>query len=297
MVNENYSTLRKSLIKGLLVGALSVVYLFGGEYVNRVPSRDLEAKSVSSYQKEREIFIEKELKRLVAQKEKELLEKSRMSKDTTMVRFVSLKNKEIKIENSFQEYIETKKTKHLDDHLLENVISYTQPESRVVKEILNQLNIPSKNLEKDAQKIIDFTHKGFVYLEERDSYPKSPLETVVEGGGDCEDLAILSASLMKGAGMDVVYIALPGKKDVPNMRTHLMVGVNGNFKGKFVEKDNKKYYIAESAGSYSILNKKQIGNWKIGKTYPPLERRLDSAIIYSIGEDSIEDKQKLSSIQ
>ena len=50
-----------------------------------------------------------------------------------------------------------------------------------------------------------------------DEFPKFPLETIVEGGGDCEDTSILYATLMKILGYDVALVAYPG---------HMMVAVH-----------------------------------------------------------------------
>jgi len=291
-----YNSLKKkSLIKG---GILLTAAILGGavlDYGNRTPPRNLEAKSISTYQEELKKTIDNEVKRLVVQRENDTWQKSRISKEATIVRFISIGNEKIKVESSFQEYLEKKKLTHINDSSWENVIRYTQPEDRVVKDVLKQLKIPGKSLEEDAQKILNFTQKGFVYIEEKDSYPKSPLETIVEGGGDCEDLMLLTASLMKGAGMDIVYIALPGKINVPNMRSHLFLGVNGNFKGKFLERDDKKYYFAESTGSSSLLSENKIGRWKIGEIYPSFEKRMDTALIYSLEESK--ETQKLSFIK
>jgi len=232
-----------------------------------------------------------------SQREMDLLEKSKISRDTTMVQFVPLnKKEEIRIEVGFQEYLLSKKLEYNKDSSLEKIISYTQTEDKTVKNILNQLKIPSKNMEKDAQKILNFVHRGFVYLRERDGYyPKSPLETIIEGGGDCKDLAILTASLMKSADMDVIYINLPKRENVPNLpdaEGHLLLGVNGNFKGKFIEKDGKKYYFAETTGSSSISLKKKIGKWKIGEIYHTFEERINTAETYYIKENLSKNSQK-----
>ena len=42
-----------------------------------------------------------------------------------------------------------------------------------------------------------------------DDYAKYPLETIAEGGGDCEDHAILAATLLSAAGEDAAVINIP----------------------------------------------------------------------------------------
>jgi len=283
---KNYFTIKSGLL--LATAILGGAVLDDG---NRTPPRNLEVKSINSYQEGLNKTINNEVNRLLVQREEELWQKSRLSKEATIVRFIYMDNGKIKIESTFQEYLEKKKLRHIDDSSWENVIRYTQPEERVVKEVLAQLKIPGKSLEEDAQKILNFTQKGFVYIEEKDSYPKSPLETIVEGGGDCEDLMLLTASLMKSAGMNIIYIAIPGKEGVPHMRAHLFLGVNGNFKGKFIEREGEKYYFVESTGSSSLLSESKIGRWKIGEIYPSFEKRMDTALIYSLEESK--DSQKL----
>lgn len=53
---------------------------------------------------------------------------------------------------------------------------------------------------------------------EHDEYPRYPIETIVDEGGDCEDTSILFASLMRGMGYGTVLIYLPGD-------AHMAVGV------------------------------------------------------------------------
>jgi len=45
------------------------------------------------------------------------------------------------------------------------------------------------------------------YVSEQCEYPRYPLETLVEGRGDCEDAAILAASLLRELGFGVVLLA------------------------------------------------------------------------------------------
>ena len=82
------------------------------------------------------------------------------------------------------------------------------------------------NLKSDEDKINYIT--GFVQgleykkdslVNESFEYPRYPVETVfnAEGGGDCEDKAILTASLLELQGYDVALLRLPN---------HMAVGVN-----------------------------------------------------------------------
>ena len=69
-------------------------------------------------------------------------------------------------------------------------------------------------------------------------YHRHAIETLLEGGGDCEDTSILLASILRGMGFEVALIAPPG---------HLAVGVKGNFAGDFYSYDEHNYYYCETA--------------------------------------------------
>jgi predicted transglutaminase-like cysteine proteinase len=75
-----------------------------------------------------------------------------------------------------------------------------------------------------------------------DEYPRYPLETLVDDGGDCEDTAILTAALIRELGYGVVLIQLPG---------HMAVGVEGSdaLSGTYYEYDGSRYYYLETAGT------------------------------------------------
>ncbi len=81
-----------------------------------------------------------------------------------------------------------------------------------------------------------------------DEYPRYPVETLVDDGGDCEDSSILLASALDAMGYDAVLLEMPG---------HMAVGVAGDetVKGNYVESNGIRYFYVETTG----------GNWKIGE--------------------------------
>ncbi len=81
-----------------------------------------------------------------------------------------------------------------------------------------------------------------------DEYPRYPIETLVDNGGDCEDTSILLASLLDKMGYGVVLIVFPD---------HIAVGVKGgeNIYGTFWEYNGDKYYYLETTGT----------GWRIGQ--------------------------------
>jgi len=74
-----------------------------------------------------------------------------------------------------------------------------------------------------------------------DEYPRYPLETILENGGDCEDTALLSAVLLREMGYGTAIIFLPG---------HAALGVLGseNVLGTYYLVNGKRYYYTETTG-------------------------------------------------
>ena len=75
-------------------------------------------------------------------------------------------------------------------------------------------------------------------------YPRFPIETLVERGGDCEDQAALLAALLNVFKFDAILVQLPGHMGVAFSCT--------NCDGRYYYKDGKKYYFIESTGSSNI---------------------------------------------
>lgn len=75
-----------------------------------------------------------------------------------------------------------------------------------------------------------------------DNYPRYPIETLVDEGGDCEDTSFLFAGIIKELDYGVCLISPPG---------HVAVGVLGSdtLSGTYYELDGKRYYYCETTGS------------------------------------------------
>jgi len=98
-----------------------------------------------------------------------------------------------------------------------------------------------------------------------DEYPRFPIESLVDDGGDCEDTAVLFATLVTILNYDAIFISPP---------SHLAVGVWGNnLYGSYYTYGSKKYYYCETTGN----------NWKIGDI--PATYQGSSAYLYSINEN------------
>ncbi len=73
-----------------------------------------------------------------------------------------------------------------------------------------------------------------------DDYPKFPLETLIDGGGDSEDMSILAANLLDQMGFDAVLLGFPGHMAVG------MQGTNESAEGRYYTYDGAQYYYLET---------------------------------------------------
>jgi hypothetical protein len=83
---------------------------------------------------------------------------------------------------------------------------------------------------------------------------KYPVETIVDGQGDCDLFSYIAASIMKAGGLEVVLLYY-------EKQTHMNIGVHLSSAPKdaresvhYVTHDGTRYYVAECTG----------GNWKDG---------------------------------
>lgn len=85
------------------------------------------------------------------------------------------------------------------------------------------------------------------YVPDDREYPKYPIETVYEKGGDCEDTSLLLCGIVRELGYGSALIVYDD---------HCAVGILGeNLEGSYFDVDNKRYYYVETTGS----------SWKIGQ--------------------------------
>lgn len=89
-------------------------------------------------------------------------------------------------------------------------------------------------------------------------YVRFPVETLVDGVGDCEDMAILAAAILHEMGYDVLLVTLPD---------HMALAVNCNegCDGTYYEYGNRQYYYLEVTNT----------GWAIGQI--PKEYRTSQA--------------------
>ena len=73
-----------------------------------------------------------------------------------------------------------------------------------------------------------------------DEFPRYATETLVAGGGDCEDTTILAGGIFLVLGYDLVCL---------NPKGHLALGIKGKFPGFYVEHNRKRYHYSETTGT------------------------------------------------
>lgn len=129
---------------------------------------------------------------------------------------------------------------------------YITPYDPTIVQIANKIKNDFPN---DTEKaIINFAESAkFQYDKDyngEDNYPKYPIETVIDGRGDCEDLAFLTAALLKN--LDIKTVLLYYKQ-------HVAIGIEckNNCTGTYYTYNNTKYYFLETTAGADV--------WTIGQ--------------------------------
>jgi len=99
------------------------------------------------------------------------------------------------------------------------------------------------------------------YSSEELETPRYPLETLLAGGGDCEDLSILLASMIKAAPVDwyvdLVYVDLDNIHD-PKVPNHIVVYINTGQESFIVEATSDQKMLPYDMG---------VMGWPAGKLH------------------------------
>ena len=92
-----------------------------------------------------------------------------------------------------------------------------------------------------------------------DEFRRYAIETLIEGGGDCEDTTILVAAILRGLGEKTALIFTPG---------HIALGVSGDFTGASVTHGGTTYYYCETTGT----------GWGIGVLPPSFSTQVEAVV-------------------
>jgi len=156
---------------------------------------------------------------------------------------------------------------------------YVTPEDPYIKIIADKLIKKAKEESYCEFCFIVSFIQGLSYVEdsvmEYDDYPKYPIETFIEGNGDCEDTSYLAASLLKATNRDVILIRL---------YDHMAIGIynDSHSNGTYYELNGKRYYYFETTKSGWSLG--QIPDKYIGK--PALLIEIPSGKTTEISQSS-----------
>ncbi len=131
-------------------------------------------------------------------------------------------------------------------------------------DLAKQLDVDAQKLKftrtQLAQYLIDFVQQAIPYKTDPKNngfdYPKYPIETIVEAGGDCEDKAALLVALLKTFGFDAVFIQFTDHMGV-GLHTEKGAGSYFLYKGK-------KYYYVETTGP----------KWAVGMVPPEYKKAI-----------------------
>lgn len=107
----------------------------------------------------------------------------------------------------------------------------------------------------DARETVNFAAsfvQNLEYETEQKEYPKYPVETLIDKGGDCEDTAILTAALLQAMGYDAVLLRFSPATE--GGAGHMAVGVAGTgvSGGYNYSYDDKTYYYLETTSPWPL---------------------------------------------
>lgn len=103
-------------------------------------------------------------------------------------------------------------------------------------------------------------------------YPKFPMETLKDRGGDCEDTSILLASMLDELNFGTVLLKMESAH-------HMAVGVKGDpsMGGTYFEKAGTRYYYVETTGK----------GWQVGQMPPSIRKQNPKAKLVSIDDTPV----------
>ena len=129
------------------------------------------------------------------------------------------------------------------------VANYHTVGDGTLREVMEVLSAYGQGMDRTefARLILSFV-QNIPYVTDEEStghreYWKYPLETLWDGGGDCEDSAILCDTLLMMAGYDVAFILF---------QDHAMSAVSVDVDGHHVEQDGIEYVMCETTNVWEM---------------------------------------------
>jgi len=148
----------------------------------------------------------------------------------------------------------TLENRFVPENIYNATTSYRDSESSAIREIASDLHdISGGDAELYANLALQLVHQ--LYYNET-GYTKYPLETLVEGSGDCDNLAVLLASILAAGGYDTLVLLV--EVDTPQGRAgHAMAAValpkppadlykHGRRVAYYYEYKGRRFYLLEA---------------------------------------------------
>jgi hypothetical protein len=126
-----------------------------------------------------------------------------------------------------------------DSLLVTDYTVFADPEmfDDVIPDLYYEINDPDQFIQQAWYIVAQLSH----WSKEEGDVPRTPLETLLAGGGDCEDLSILMASLVKAAPVDwKVELVLMDTDHVdrPISTNHMIVSIEYGDQRRLIETTN-----------------------------------------------------------
>jgi hypothetical protein len=137
---------------------------------------------------------------------------------------------------------------HMSDSFLRYILSdYDRSYIRDIVKTLRQSGKEAGYTDYDnVMNVVAFV-QSLTYMSDYKStgqkdYVRYPLETIVDGGGDCEDTSVLIAAILNEMGYGVLLVLFPN---------HLALAIKGDetLQGIYYLYDNERYYYLETTDS------------------------------------------------
>jgi len=154
------------------------------------------------------------------------------------------------------EYLRAATREHWSDTGNESYTEVLRENSTEVEELADDLFAGAATDTQRVNNILKFVqYLPYICDSAGDGYIRSPIETLIEGGGDCEDTSVLAAKLMREAGPEgYPVVLLTVDTDGDDEVDHMMVGVavEGGV-GKTFAFQGRDYYVCETtSSSYAV---------------------------------------------
>jgi len=152
-----------------------------------------------------------------------------------------------------------------------NIVDYVIYQDPIIQDIVRQIFDATKTFDYDLLRdLVNQIIYNDDFFTGYDEYPKYPIETLVDGSGDCEDTSILLASLLTAYFYDYhqLYAFIPNKTSPFDVWSASLIvfpeaghvgvgcyagddfpGIPGGFFGYLLNNNEKKYYYIETTSN------------------------------------------------